>query len=183
LEKHWNRRADLQKWVAQLQDREATFHKGAGAACRLAPVAETHYGDFEGNRVKHLEMIQAVVARLASNSFLIKGWAVTVSGAFLGFAIGNKEWALAVAGLLPILLFWWLDGYFLRAERMFRDLHDAVRATHTIEPFYMAATSKALGLAEKSKAGWNSVLFSLTLVGFYGALVIAAGVVAVVIAA
>jgi hypothetical protein len=146
-------------------------------------VAERSYGDFEDNRIKHLEMIQAVVARLASNSFLIKGWAVTVSGAFLGFAIGNNEWALAVSGLLPILLFWWLDGYFLRAERMFRGLHEAVRTTHDIEPFYMAATSKSLGLAEKSQARWSSVLFSLTLIGFYGALVTAAGVVAIAIAA
>ena len=32
--------------------------------------------------VKHLELIQAVITRLANNSFLMKGWALTVTGAF-----------------------------------------------------------------------------------------------------
>jgi len=30
------------------------------------------------NKVKHLEMIQAVIARMATNSFMFKGWAVTL---------------------------------------------------------------------------------------------------------
>jgi hypothetical protein len=143
---------------------------------------ERHYGDFEEGRIKHLEMVQAVIARLASNSFLMKGWAITVSGAFLGFAIGKKEWALAVAGLLPILLFWWLDGYFLRAERMFRGLYDQVRTTDEVSPFYMAATSKSVALEKPSDAEWRSVLFSLTIAGFYGALAVTAGVVAIAVA-
>ena len=85
------------------------------------------YGDFDGNRIKHLEMIQAVISRLGTNSFLVKGWAVTVAAAFWGFAISDREWGMALASVLPIVLFWWLDGYFLRVERLFRALHDAVR--------------------------------------------------------
>ena len=41
---------------------------------------------------------------------------------------------------------------------------------------------KSLGLEKPSKAGWSSVLFSLTIAGFYGALVLAAAVVAVAVA-
>jgi len=37
----------------------------------------------------HLEMIQAVVARLAQNSFALKGWSVTLVAACL--ALGAKE--------------------------------------------------------------------------------------------
>jgi hypothetical protein len=133
-----------------------------------------HYEDFDDNRVKHLEMIQGVIARLGGNSFLVKGWAVTVSGAFMGFAITGKEWELAAAGLLPVALFWWLDGYFLRAERLFRGLHEAVRTSDEIAPFFMAATRKDLALAQPTKASWKEVLFSLTLIGFYGALTVAA---------
>jgi len=29
------------------------------------------------NKIKHLEMLQNVIARMASNSFIIKGWSVT----------------------------------------------------------------------------------------------------------
>ncbi len=64
--------------------------------------------------LKHLEFIQAVIARLAGNSFLIKGWALTVTGAFYGFAVHGSDWRLAALGLLPALTFWGLDGYFLR---------------------------------------------------------------------
>jgi hypothetical protein len=33
--------------------------------------------EIDERRVKHLEMIQAVVARLGNNAFLIKGWSIT----------------------------------------------------------------------------------------------------------
>jgi hypothetical protein len=36
----------------------------------------------EGGWLKHLEFVQAVITRLANNSFLMKGWALTVAGAF-----------------------------------------------------------------------------------------------------
>jgi hypothetical protein len=35
-------------------------------------------------KMRHLEMIQAIITRMASNSFMLKGWAVTlVSGIFV----------------------------------------------------------------------------------------------------
>ena len=29
------------------------------------------------NKIKHLEMIEAIIERMANNSFLLKGWAIT----------------------------------------------------------------------------------------------------------
>ncbi len=77
------------------------------------------YQSFDDKQIKHLEMIQAVVARLAGNSFLIKGWALTLTGAFLGFAVNKSSSGLAAAALIPIVFFWGLDTYYLRAERLF----------------------------------------------------------------
>jgi hypothetical protein len=85
------------------------------------------YQDFEAERIKHMEMIQAVVTRLAGNSFLIKGWAITVTGTFLGFAIDRSHPGLAAAAFLPAVIFWLLDTYYLRAERLFRELYNEVR--------------------------------------------------------
>ena len=35
-------------------------------------------------KMKHLEMIQGVISRMANNSFMLKGWAVTlVAGIFV----------------------------------------------------------------------------------------------------
>jgi hypothetical protein len=100
------------------------------------------YDDFEQNRVKHLEMIQAVVTRLSNEGFLIKGWAVTLAGVVAGLAINTESWSLAMLGCLPTLAFWVLDAIFLRDERLFRDLGEYVRKRSSgVEPFYMGATS------------------------------------------
>jgi hypothetical protein len=139
------------------------------------------YSSFEDHRIKHLEMIQGVISRLGTDSFLLKGWAVTLSGAFLGFAIDRSDWGLALAGLLPALVFWGLDAYFLRAERLFRALHDAVRTgTPPVEPFFMAATQPPFSTSAP-KASWRDAVISLTLSVFYGTLVVSAVVVAAIL--
>ena len=51
----------------------------------------------DGAWLKHLEFIQAVITRLANDSFLMKGWALTVAGAFYGFAVKGTsgKWRLS----------------------------------------------------------------------------------------
>lgn len=78
-------------------------------------------------QVKHLEMIQAVITRMATNGFAIKGWStvlITVSLAFLG-KDGQPQYAWIC--FFPIMVFWALDAYFLSLERAFRELYNAVR--------------------------------------------------------
>jgi hypothetical protein len=141
------------------------------------------YNEFEPNRIKHMEMIQAVVARLAGNSFLIKGWALTLTGAFLGFAVNKNSSGLAAAAFLPITVFWALDAYYLRAERLFRVLFERVR-THSegIEPFFMGATGETFVAAAPADAAsvWKT-LWRLTLSGFYLLLVAATILVVIVL--
>lgn len=143
----------------------------------------TDYGGFEDQRIKHMEMIQAVIARLAGNSFLIKGWALTLTGAFLGFAVNKDDSDLATAAFVPILLFWALDTYYLWAERLFRALYDRVRSSaDAVPPFFMAATSdKFIAEVPAEIASWGKTVRRLTLSGFYGLLVIATVLVVVVI--
>src|SRR5215217_1614499 len=68
------------------------------------------------SQIKHLEFIQAVINRLANNSFFMKGWALTVAGLIFGFAAEQRSWGIAAAGLLPVVAFWGLDAFFLRQE-------------------------------------------------------------------
>jgi hypothetical protein len=90
--------------------------------------------------IKHLEFIQTVIGRQASNSFLIKGWALTVAGIFYGFAANELNWRIALVALLPGVVFWGLDAYYLWQERVFRCLYDAVRTGKpAIDPFCMKA--------------------------------------------
>jgi hypothetical protein len=87
---------------------------------------------------KHLEFLQAAVARLANNSFAYKGWAVTVvvaALALIGQGRGpDKAGPDAIlAGLVPALAFWALDARCVRRERMFRCLYDDVRVSNTTD--------------------------------------------------
>jgi hypothetical protein len=143
---------------------------------------------FSPERIKYLEMIQAVIARLASNSFLIKGWTIAATGAFLGFAVSSDQPWLAVPSATITAMFWALDSYYLRSERLFRLLHDRVRQPQRddYEPFAMNATAKAsvdsLGAGDRKHVGRRSAALSGTLLWLYVTLLLAAGVVAAVTA-
>jgi hypothetical protein len=132
------------------------------------------YDDFESNRVKHLEMIQGVVSRLGSNGFLIKGWAVTLAGAFIGLAVNSHHGSFARIGAGVSLVLWGLDAYFLRAERRFRRLGSRVQSFDSkVKPFFMGATSCDFfsELADgKWRLRWLGTFLSLTLLVFYGLL-------------
>ena len=79
-------------------------------------------------RFKHLEFIQGVITRLATDSFRMKGWAVVLIAAFLILLVmaGRIE-ECAFIVFVPVFVFRGLDGYFLWQERLFRDLYDHVR--------------------------------------------------------
>ncbi|ANB09203.1 hypothetical protein SAM40697_5247 [Streptomyces ambofaciens] len=119
-------------------------------------------------RIAHLELIQTIVARMGNNSFLIKGWSLTISGALLAFAVGNDDASVAVVSFVPIVAFWFLDGYFLYQERLFRRLYDRVRRPETaVEPFAMDVAPG------REPAGVAKAAVSPTLSLFYGGLVMA----------
>ena len=77
--------------------------------------------------IKHLKMLQGVINRMAANSFVVKGWSVTLAAALAAFgAQSANQWFVAF-GLIPVAAFWGLDAYYLEKERAFRQLYDAVR--------------------------------------------------------
>lgn len=80
-------------------------------------------------KLKHLEFIQAVISRMATNSFLFKGWAITIAVGLGAFATVDSRTALLVLALAATVVFWGLDGYYLWLERCFIDLHSKVAVT------------------------------------------------------
>lgn len=77
-------------------------------------------------KLKHLEFIQTVIARLATNSFLFKGWAITVAAGISAFAAVNSKQGLFAIALISTVMFWALDGYYLWLEHCFRRLYQQV---------------------------------------------------------
>lgn len=69
--------------------------------------------------VEHLKLIQAVVGRLAGNSFLLKGWTVTLVAGLTAFAKADTNGNLAWIAVGVVVVFAFLDSYCLAQERAY----------------------------------------------------------------
>ena len=61
-----------------------------------------------------------------SNSFQIKGLAITLVTALMAVYASTNYVAFIYLGLAPLLLFWFLDSYYLQQERKFRGVYNDV---------------------------------------------------------
>ena len=77
-------------------------------------------------KLNHLEMIQSVINRMASNSFALKGWAVTLVAGIFALAGKDTDKMYFLVAYIPIIVFWGLDSYYLLQERLYRALYDKV---------------------------------------------------------
>ncbi len=123
------------------------------------------------DRRKHLEFIQATVSRMGSNSFLLKGWAVTVVAALLVLAGKDGNPRFVVIALLPVPLFAGLDAYYLGIERQYRALFRKAAGGTRMSPFDMDASGESVDGLEQ-----HGPVLSKTIWVFY------LGLVAVVLA-
>lgn len=113
--------------------------------------------------IKHLELIQTVINRQASNSFLLKGWAVTLVASLLALSNRDLGSSYAIIAFLPTTVFWVLDGYYLTQERRFRDLYDDTRKGNKTN-FSMNLDS--IGFSDIFSSVWSSSIwpFYITLI-------------------
>ncbi|MBS1786465.1 MAG: hypothetical protein JST85_02010 [Acidobacteria bacterium] len=128
------------------------------------------------SKLEHLKMLQAVITRMAGNSFLIKGWCVTLVSALIALSAKDAKYMVLVA-FLPVLMFWWLDAFFLRQERLFRKLYDHVRENGEDESDFSMNTQ----IVETKVASLDGVARSTTLRWFYGWLLVAVTAAAVIL--
>ena len=118
-------------------------------------------------KLKHLEFIQAVIARMATNQFLFKGWAITIAAALSAFAAVDTRWALLVVALASTLLFWGLDGYYLWLEHGFVKLHNIVAVKDEADIDFTMKIDKSNATSE-----WLRTCMRHHLYAFYGIIVI-----------
>ena len=121
------------------------------------------------SREKHLELIQGVINRMASNSFHLKGWSVVLVSALFALAAADTNANFVLLAFLPAIAFWVLDGYFLQQERMYRKLYDDVRQKSDKESDFTMDASKYKDGVES----WPTTCWSTTLRLFHGMIVVA----------
>jgi hypothetical protein len=117
-------------------------------------------------KLKHLEFLQLVITRMNVNSFLLKGWTVTIISALFVFAASVNNIKYFTIPLVSIIIFWFLDGYYLSLERQYRELYNVVRKKDENQiDFDLNARSY-----NKGKNSFLPCTFSKTLLTFYGVL-------------
>ena len=92
--------------------------------------------DYTDDARQHLAFIQGVITRMNSNSFSMKGWMVTIVAALAAlYANGGSQCPalyLYIA-IIPVIIFWCLDAYYLMMERKYRKLYnDAIAGNVTL---------------------------------------------------
>ena len=108
---------------------------------------------------KHIDLVQSIITRMAQNSFVIKGWMITIVVGL--FFIDKKEEDNLqnnfLIYLFPIIGFWLLDSYYLWQERLYRKLYGSVISN------LKESSDLKLSVEEfKNSTKYLSALFSIT---------------------
>lgn len=119
---------------------------------------------------KEIDLIQSCITRMAQNSFMIKGWFVSIYAVILALLPEKINLFLLCTALVAVnLIFWYLDGFFLRTEKVYRKIYDwvlEVRPQNNRELMYQLNPSKFNGKIEEVESV-REVMWSKTLRWFY----------------
>jgi len=118
-------------------------------------------------RVKHLEMVQGLITRMAGYGASFKSYCITVVTAVIGFALTLHRPAVAALALLPVLAFASADAQYLRVERRFRDLFNLIRKEGC-----EAMPTFDINLQSAPAQSYFGAITSWSIVGFYAPLAV-----------
>ena len=125
------------------------------------------------NKIKHLEFIQSTITRMNQNSFQIKGWMITLVSALLALYASSEKVVYILIAIVPAVVFWFLDAYYLQQERRFRGVYNDVAGLSpddsriTVREFEMPIQKYQCG-----KYCYFNVLFSRTIFPLYGIVIV-----------
>lgn len=120
----------------------------------------------------HLTMLQSIIQRMATNSASSKTWCITLVSAILVVVADKSKAEIAFITLIPIILFFSLDSYYLALEKSLRDNYDEFVSKLknnklTNDDFYKISTGN---LKEKI----SDAICSFSVWPFYSAIIIMA---------
>lgn len=126
--------------------------------------------------LKEIDIVQEIIKRMAFNSFIIKGWAITLVAVAL-LLKGTKHQVLIA--FIPLIVFWFLDAYFLWQERMYRKLYDWVISNRLKTDEYLFDMN-AYRFKDIVQSKFR-IMFSITLGWFYGSIIVLIAIYAIAI--
>ena len=125
---------------------------------------------------KEIDLIQGVITRMANNSFMLKGWILSLIAVLLALTdqtiVATKLTYFNFILILPVIVFWYLDAFFLHKEKCYRKLYHWVIANRlTSDEFLYSLDYSRFEKLEKSV--WKIMFCNRTLFPFYGLIAIA----------
>jgi hypothetical protein len=124
-------------------------------------------------RAKELEILQAIIARLATYGATLKNYCVTLTTATAAVAVSLQRPGAIFLALLPIIVCSLLDAQYLRNERRLRGLYHQVRVEDWSTP-----PAFNIGLRAAPREPYCTAFFSWSVFAFYGGLSVAVTAVA-----
>ena len=125
---------------------------------------------------KHIEIVQNIIDRLANNSFYIKGWTITLLTALIAVYASTKNISFVILSILPVIIFWLLDSYYLWQERLFRKLYECI-----VNGEYPSDYSINLNQIDTNDIKYISAVFSKTILPVYLGLIVIIGLIYLII--
>lgn len=88
--------------------------------------------DFNSSSVQHhINILQDIIKRLSNNSSSCKTWCIALVSAIFTLLAKQDEMIYLYFAIFPIVIFWFLDAYYLSRERAFiRSYRKFVRKIH-----------------------------------------------------
>lgn len=122
---------------------------------------------------KEIDIIQNCINRMASNSFLIKGWFITLILGFITFGYEKLNFEILMILSLFVTIFCWTsDAFFLQLERKYRKKYNwVIKKRKTVLDFQYNLNPDESGMwnsDDSTQTKFIEVFFSKTLVFLYG---------------
>lgn len=119
----------------------------------------------------YLNILQSIINRMAANSSGCKTWCITLVSAIILIIADKGKPSYLIISIVPIILFLFLDSYYLGLERLFRNLYNEfIKKLHsnaaTIDDVFMVSPGTK---SEILRAVFNS-FSSIAVWPFYGLL-------------
>lgn len=126
---------------------------------------------------KEIDLIEDCIKRMAANSFLLKGWAVTVLSILLGLMANFNSWKLgSPLAIFVCIGFWYLDAVYLKLERLYTRKYNWIiqeRKNTDNYQFNLDPFEKNMWLESESEdIVIIKVMFSWTLLPLYATMLI-----------
>lgn len=121
---------------------------------------------------KEIDLIQNCINRMSNNSFLLKGWLITIIAAVVTLSQSDLNIVVFFVLIFATLIFWGLDAFFLRTEKKYRKMYEWMlekRRQNSRELQYDLNPKRFEGQVDSI----FKIMLSPTLVGFYFCILLA----------